>query len=272
MTDHEAPLAGKVAYVTGAARGQGRSHCIRLARAGADIVAIDACAPVTEQNGYPPATPEDLAETVSLVEGEGRKILADEVDVRDAAAQQRMVADALEQFGRLDIVVANAGIARAIAFGDTDDQRWEETVDTNLGGARRCFRAALPTMVEAGWGRLLATSSIAGGLQGWSEHAAYTASKAGIVGLVRGLALEVARHGVTVNAVAPGVIRTAQSLDPVNSLGPDGVESFGRALPVGRAGVPEDIAATFAYLASEEAAFLTGQMLVVDGGGGLGGL
>ena len=99
MTDHEAPLAGKVAYVTGAARGQGRSHCIRLARAGADIVAIDACAPVTDHNGYPPSRPEDLAETVSLVEGEGRKILADEVDVRDAAGQQRVVADALEQFG-----------------------------------------------------------------------------------------------------------------------------------------------------------------------------
>ncbi len=100
MTDHDAPLAGKVAYVTGAARGQGRSHCIRLARAGADIVAIDACAPVTAHNGRPPARPQDLAETVNLVEGEGRKILADEVDVRDAAGQQRVVADALQQFGR----------------------------------------------------------------------------------------------------------------------------------------------------------------------------
>src|SRR5436305_9252008 len=98
MTDHEAPLASKVAYVTGAARGQGRSHCVRLARAGADVVAIDACAPVTAHNGYPPAAPEDLAETVSLVEGEGRKMLASEVDVRDAAAQQRVVGEALEQF------------------------------------------------------------------------------------------------------------------------------------------------------------------------------
>ena len=92
-------------------------------------------------------------------------------------------------------MIANAGIARAIPFGDTDDERWEETVENNLGGARRCFRAALPTMVEAGWGRLIATSSIAGGLQGWSGAAAYTASKAGIVGVVRGLALEVARQG-----------------------------------------------------------------------------
>jgi NAD(P)-dependent dehydrogenase (short-subunit alcohol dehydrogenase family) len=110
MIDSVTPLVGKVAYVTGAARGQGRSHCVRLARAGADVVAIDACAPVAEHNGYPPALPEDLAETVSLVESEGRKILADEVDVRDLAGQQRVVANAIEQFGRLDVVVANAGV------------------------------------------------------------------------------------------------------------------------------------------------------------------
>src|SRR3984885_3106153 len=108
MTATDLPLAGEVAYVTGAARGQGRSHCIRLARAGADIVAIDACTAVTAHNGYPPSQPEDLAETVNLVEGEGRKILASEVDVRDAAGQRRVVGDAIEQFGRLDIVVANA--------------------------------------------------------------------------------------------------------------------------------------------------------------------
>ena len=126
MTDSEAPLAGKVAYVTGAARGQGRSHCIRLARAGADIVAIDACAPVTEHNGYPPAQPEDLAETVNLVEGEGRKIIADEVDVRDAAGQQRVVADALEQFGRLDIVVANAGVLNWGRLWEISEEQWQE--------------------------------------------------------------------------------------------------------------------------------------------------
>ena len=134
MTDTDKPLAGRVAYVTGAARGQGRSHCVRLARAGADVVAIDACGPVAESNGYAAATPEDLAETVSLVEGEGRKILAKEVDVRDAEGQQRVVADAVEQFGRLDIVVANAGVLNWGRLWEISAQQWQETLDTNLTG------------------------------------------------------------------------------------------------------------------------------------------
>ena len=183
MTDTDSPLAGKVAYVTGAARGQGRSHCVRLARAGADVVAIDACGPVAEHNGYPPSQPEDLAETVSLVEGEGRKILAEEVDVRDLAGQQRVVADAVEQFGRLDIVVANAGVlnwgrlweisARAVAGhprhqpdrrvehhqgrGAADDRGGQRRVDHHTSARRpgsRRFRAAATTAPasSASWG------------------------------------------------------------------------------------------------------------------------
>ena len=149
---------------------------------------------------------------------------------------------------------------------ELDDERWRQLMEIDLLGVFRCFRAALPHMIEAGWGRLLATSSIAGAHQGWARHVHYAAAKAGLVGLVRGLAVEVAPHGITVNAVAPGVIVTPQSLDPVNSLGPDGVEAFAARVPVGRNGLPEDIAHAFLYLASEEASFLTGQVLLVDGG------
>jgi NAD(P)-dependent dehydrogenase (short-subunit alcohol dehydrogenase family) len=165
------PLAGKVAYVTGAARGQGRPHCVRLARAGADIVAIDACAPVAEHNGYPPAQPEDLAETVSLVEGEGRKIVADEVDVRDAAGQQRVIADALEQFGRLDIVVANAGVLNWGRLWEISAQQWQDVLDINLTGLFNCGH--------------------------------YCASKFGVVALTNSLAVELGEFGIRVNSVHP---------------------------------------------------------------------
>ena len=142
MTNPDVPLAGKVAYVTGAARGQGRSHCLRLARTGADIIAIDACGRVAEHNGYPPSQPENLAEAVNLVEGEGRKILAEQVDVRDAAGQQRVVADALEQFGRLDIVVANAGVLNWMSRNRSGSSRsapgrgWPRTCRASIRSTR----------------------------------------------------------------------------------------------------------------------------------------
>lgn len=253
-------LTGKAAVVTGAAGGIGSATALAFAAQGAEVVLAVGTGEVLAGQA--------LAAQVSEF---GRQAAVVEADVRSSSAVDRVIARAREQFGRLDIVVANAGIARAVAFEDLDDERWEETVDTNLGGVRRCFRAAMPGMIASGWGRLLATSSISGALHGWAEHSAYTASKAGIVGFVRSLALEGAGHGVTVNAVAPGLIRTPQSLDPVNALGPGGVERVGRGLPVRRAGSPEDIAATFVFLASEEASFITGQTLLVDGGAGLGG-
>jgi 3-oxoacyl-[acyl-carrier protein] reductase len=253
-------LTGRTAVLTGAAGGIGAATALALAGRGADLVL--AVAPGEGAAG------RDLAAGISA---RGRRATVIEADVRSTGEVELVIARTLDEFARLDILVANAGIARAVALGDLDDERWDDTVDTNLGGVRRCFRAAAPVMAAAGWGRLLATSSISGALQGWSDHAAYTASKAGIVGLVRSVALELAGRGVTVNAVAPGLIRTAQSLDPVNSLGPDGVERVGAGLPAGRAGLPEDVAAAFAFLASEEASFITGQTLLVDGGAGLGG-
>ena len=248
-------LDNRVALVTGAASGIGAASARLFAKAGADVVC-----------GWYAGDPHDVGPTLATVEGAGRRALAVEADVGTTEGADRLVRAALDEYGRIDIVLANAAIARLVPSAELDDERFWHLLNIDLAGVFRCFRAAIPAMVEAGWGRLLATSSIAGGFQGWPEHVHYAAAKGGIVGLVRGLAVELAPHGITVNAVAPGVIVTPQSSDPVNSLGPDGLESFAKTVPVGRNGRPEDIAATFLFLASEEAAYLTGQTILVDGG------
>jgi 3-oxoacyl-[acyl-carrier protein] reductase len=226
-----------------------------FADAGADVAA-----------GWYPPDPHDVEPTRRAVEAAGRRCLTVEVDVSDSASVEALVSRTIDELGRLDVVVANAAIARDVPTSELDDGRWAALLEVDLGGVFRCFRAAIPHMVEAGWGRLLATSSIAGAYQGWAQHAHYTTAKAGIVGLVRTLAVELGPHGITANAIAPGVIETPQSLDPVNSLGPEGVRDFAARVPVRRNGMPEDIAHTFLFLASEEASFLTGQVLLVDGG------
>jgi 3-oxoacyl-[acyl-carrier protein] reductase len=248
-------LDGRSALVTGAASGIGAATAVALARAGADVVL-----------GWYAGDPHDVGPVVERVEAEGRRAPAVEADVSRTEDVERLTGTAVEELGRLDVVVANAAIARDVPSTELDDERWRSLHEVDLLGVFRCFRAALPHMQEAGWGRLLATSSIAGAVQGWARHVHYAAAKAGLAGLVRGLALEVGPHGITVNAVAPGVIVTPQSLDPVNSLGPEGVAEFEQRVPVGRNGTPEDVAAAFVFLASEEAAFLTGQTIVVDGG------
>jgi 3-oxoacyl-[acyl-carrier protein] reductase len=248
-------LDGRLALVTGAASGIGAATARVFAEAGADVVA-----------GWYPGDPHDVEPTLAAVEAAGRRCLLVEVDVSDAHSVEAMVARAVDRFGRLDVVVANAAIAREVPSPELDDERWQALLDVDLSGVFRCFRAAMPHMIEAGWGRLLATSSIAGAHQGWARHAHYTTAKAGLVGLVRTLAVELAPHGITANAVAPGVIDTPQSRDPVNSLGPQGLQAFAERVPVGRNGRPEDIAYTFLFLASAEAAYLTGQVLLVDGG------
>ncbi len=248
-------LDGRVAIVTGAASGIGAATARAFAEAGADVVV-----------GWYPPDPHDVEPTRAAVEAAGRRCLVVEVDVSDTASVDALVGRAVEEFQRLDVVVANAAIARDVPFTELDDERWQTLLGIDLGGVFRCFRAAAPHMIEAGWGRLLATSSIAGAYQGWASHAHYTTAKAGLVGLVRSLAVELGPHGITANAVAPGVIETPQSLDPVNSLGPDGVREFASRVPVRRNGQPDDIAHTFLFLASEEASFLTGQVLLVDGG------
>ena len=248
-------LNGKVALITGAASGIGAATSRLFAEAGADVALC-----------WFSDDPHEVQPVVEAVEGYGRRAIALEGDVAEGAQVDQMVAAAISQFGRLDIVVANAAIARDVPSEELDDESFLRLVDVNLAGVFRCFRSALPRMSGTGWGRLLATSSIAGAVQGWPRHVHYTAAKGGIVGLVRGLALEVAPLGITVNAVAPGVIVSPQTLDPVNSLGAEGLEQFAKRVPVGRNGDPLDIANAFLFLASERASYITGQTLVVNGG------
>ncbi len=254
-------LTDRVALITGAASGIGAATARIYAEAGADVALA----------WYRPDG-HDIEPVRQAVERAGRRAIIEEVDVTSTHDVDRLVARAVDEFDRIDIVVANAGIARKVALEDLDDEAWSKVLDVDLNGAWRCFRAALPHMRKAGFGRLIATSSVAGTVSGWPEHSHYAAAKGGLVGLIKSLAVEFAADGITANAVAPGVIRTAQALDPVNSLGPSGVEATARKVPSGRVGEPEDIGYVYQFLASAESAYMTGQLLVVDGGRSLAGL
>ncbi|KUI41439.1 NAD-dependent oxidoreductase [Mycobacterium sp. IS-1590] len=268
---NDTPLAGKVAYVTGAARGQGRQHCVRLARAGADIVAIDACGPVAEHNGYPPALPEDLAETVSLVEGEGRKIVADRVDVRDLTAQQRVVSDAIEQFGRLDIVVANAGVMNWGRLWEISAQQWQEVLDVNLTGVWNTIKAAVPPMIEAGNGGSIITISSAAGIKAVPGCGHYCASKFGVVGLTNSLAVELGEFGIRVNSVHPYGTDTPMGNDTsmwqVFADHQTYIHSFSPgALPTESLADPDLISDIVVWLASDASSLLTAAQIPADKG------
>jgi 3-oxoacyl-[acyl-carrier protein] reductase len=241
--------------VTGAASGIGAATARLFALAGADLV-LAAYAP----DGH------DVEAVRDSITALGRKALVMEVDVRLSADVDALLEKAYETLGRVDVVVANAAIARKRAAVSLTDAEWHNTIDVDLTGVWRTFRAAIPYMAANGYGRLLATTSTAGTFEAWEAHAHYSAAKAGIAGLVRTLAAELGPDGITVNAIAPGIIETPQTLDPVNSLGAAGVAATAEHLPVRRVGQPEDIANAFLFLGSERSSFITGQVLVVDGG------
>lgn len=254
-------LENRVAVVTGAASGIGAATARVFAEAGADVALA-----------WFPDDPHDIEPVRRAVEAAGRKALVVEVDVRRTEQVDALVGRCVSELGRVDIAVANAGIARKVPLEELDDHAWNLTVDVDLNGAWRVFRAALPHMRRAGYGRLIATSSVAGTVSAWPEHPHYAAAKAGLVGLMQNLAVEYGPDGITANAVAPGVIETPQALDPVNSLGPEGVAAVAPLVPVGRVGAPEDIAYLYLYLASEEAGYVSGQLIVADGARSLAGL
>jgi 3-oxoacyl-[acyl-carrier protein] reductase len=248
-------LTGKVAAITGAASGIGAATAIAMARAGAAVVL----------GGYPPDG-HDLDAVRRTIVGFGGRAVALDLDVRSTEQVQAFVGTATSTFGRLDIAVANAAIARLSPSEHLDDEQWNDVLDTDLHGVWRLFRAAIPALRMVGGGRLLATSSTVGTIEAWPEHVHYSAAKAGILGLVRSLAAELGPDAITVNAIAPGIIATPQTLDAVNSLGAEGLALTGERQPIRRVGRPDDIAHAFVYLAADEASFVTGQLLVVDGG------
>jgi 3-oxoacyl-[acyl-carrier protein] reductase len=254
-------LDGRVALITGAASGIGAATARVFAEAGAGVALA----------WYPPDG-HDVELVEAAVTQAGGRCITVAVDVRQTADVDSIVDQAVSEFGGLDIVVANAGIARKVALEELDDDAWGTVIDVDLNGTWRCFRAALPHMQKARYGRLLATSSIAGTVQAWPAHPHYTAAKAGLVGLIKTLAVEYGPDGITANAVAPGVIDTPQANDPVNSLGPEGVRAVAPKVPSGRVGQPEDIAYLFQYLASEQASYVSGQLIVADGARYLAGL
>jgi len=263
-------LEGKVALISGAARGQGRSHAVRLADEGADIIAFDACRQLATVP-YPLASQEDLAETVRQVEKLDRRIIAREVDVRDSAALSGLVEDGVAEFGRLDIVCCNAGV---VSFADPawtlDDEQWDEAVAVNLTGSWKTAKAAIPAMIAAGnGGSVIMTSSVAG-LKGYSGIPHYSASKHGIVGLARTLAVDLAPFSIRVNTVHPtGVDTPMIANDWMKSYLADRPKSSSATMrnlmPVSVVDVV-DISNAVAWLASEEARFVTGISMPIDAG------
>ena len=261
-------VAGKVAFITGAARGQGRSHAIRLAEEGADIIAVDICRDY-DTVGYPLASAADLAQTVKAVEALDRRIVAAQADVRDAAGLRAAVDDGVAQLGRLDIVSANAGILTIQPWDDVSPAVWQDTLDTNLTGVWNTMVVSVPHLVTAGGGAIICTSSTAG-IKGLPYLAPYVAAKHGVVGIARTMANELAAHKIRVNTVHPTGVDTPMGsglggLEPLLTRDPNLGPIFMNTLPVEKVD-PRDISNAVLFLASDEARYVTGLEFTVDAG------
>ncbi len=243
----------KTVLITGSGIGIGAATARAFAEAGYRVVVTDILAEEGERVA------------AGIVDG-GGEAEYHHLDVTSTGEVERVVSAAQDRYGPLDCVVANAGIAHRVPLPELTDERWDHTHEIDLKGVMRVCRAAAPAMRDAGRGSMIAVSSIMGVAYGWDEHVQYSAAKAGVVGLVRGLAVELARDGIRVNGIAPGYIRTAQALSEEHSLGAQGLEEAAEFIPMGRVGEPEDIADVIVFLASSAARYLTGQVVVVDGG------
>ena len=271
-------VEGKVAFISGAARGQGRSHAVRLAQEGADIIAVDLAGQVASVP-YPMATPEDLDQTVKEVEALDRRIVARQADVRDYAALKSALDEGVTQLGRLDIVCSNAGIASFGPADELDVTTWRDMIDINLTGMWHTCKAAIPHLVEGGRGGSIVITSSDAGLKGFPNLAHYVSAKHGVVGLMRTLALELAPHMIRVNSLHPTSVNTdmIQNAPTYELFAPDLAkkdrtkerltERFQtmNALPIPWV-EPVDISSAVLFLASDEARYITGVPLPVDAG------
>src|SRR6202048_4265453 len=270
-------VEGKVAFITGAARGQGRSHAVRLAREGADIIAIDICKQIDSVR-IPLSTPEDLAETADLVKGHNRRIYTAEVDVRDYDGLKAAVDAGVDQLGRLDIIVANAGIGNG---GDTLDQcsehDWQEMIDVNLSGVWKTVKAGVPHILAGERGGSIVLTSSVGGLKAYPNWGNYVAAKHGVVGLMRSFAVELGQKMIRVNSVHPTHVSTGMIMNEgtwklfrpdLENAGPDDMAPICQmfhTLPVPWVDA-QDISNAVLFLASDEARYITGVTLPVDAG------
>lgn len=246
-------MTDKTVLITGAGIGIGRATALAFARAGYRVVVTD----VLDKEGG--AVADEINSSGGTAEFHS-------LDVKSTDAANALVADIESRFGALDCIVANAGIAHKVPLDQLTDDKWDHTFEIDLKGMLRVIRPASKKMRESGKGAIICLSSIMGVAYGWNEHVHYSAAKSGVVGFVRGLAVELAPSGVRVNGIAPGYIRTAQLLSEEHSLGQAGLAQAESFIPMGRVGEPEDIADVILFLASDAARYMTGQVVPVDGG------
>jgi 3-oxoacyl-[acyl-carrier protein] reductase len=239
----------RTVLITGGGIGIGRATALAFAKLGDHVVVTD----VLEKEGNA---------VVAEIKAAGGSAVFHRFDVRDTAAADRL----LVEVGAVDVLIANAGIAHKVPLDALTDEKWDHTFDIDLKGMWHAIRPALAAMKAKKQGAIVCVSSIMGVAYGWDQHVHYSAAKSGVVGLVRGLAVELARDGIRVNGIAPGYIRTAQLLSKEHSLGPEAAEAAGAFIPMGRIGEPEEIADVIVFLASKGARYMTGQTVVVDGG------